>query len=251
MLRNKIYLAAACLTLLLCGCKEEKIFVFHGDPGINFLKYDTRNGWNEVLGNLYFDINFGTFITEWEQSEYTVYVQAKLEGMMSSEPMKIRLTYDFDPEKPHVEVLFRDDYALMPNEYITEFEIVVKRPPVRDQLFGIPVKFDYANSDIVAGAEERQIFRLNVKDEFRFEDAGISQDLWDNMIEPVLGMYSNTKLRFMAYALQRRDLSHMAGGVTDRDRDAIRDKLAEYNDAHPGNPLKDENGDIVTFEPTI
>ena len=249
MFKRNICLPLLCCVALSAGCKQNEIITFSDLPGANFLRFDSREGWNETLGNLYIDRNFGIFIDEWDIPADTIYVQAKLEGMMSSEPIRIRLKYDYDPEQPHVEVIFRDDYAFAPGEYMAEFKIVVKRPPERDRLFAIPLTFDCENSDIIAGAVERQIFRLNIKDEYTFQTAQITDEVWENAIEPVLGPYSNTKMRFVAYALQRWNLSGLAGGVTLADKQTIVDKLAEYNGAHPGNPLRDENGEIVTFEP--
>ena len=241
------------MILLLCflwaGCNENEIIVFGDQPGINFLRYNSYNGWNDEAGDIFIERNFGLFMDQWETPTDTIRVWAKLEGMMSQEPLRVRLTYAFDPANPYVELVFRDDYVFKPHEYLTEFLIVVKRPPERDRVFNINLTFDYEHSDVVPGSNDRQVFRLTISDRLTFDMLRISQELWDNMIAPSLGAYSNVKMRFMSYALQSRDFSGMAGGVTANQRQTILNRLNEYNAAHPGNPLRDENGDVVVFEP--
>ena len=72
---------------------------------------------------------------------------------------------------------------------------------------------------------------------------------WDELKE-FFGEYSNTKYRFMIAN---------AGGITEFDTDKLswgelmnlrikfQNALQDYNNAHPGNPLKDENGVLVEF----
>ena len=70
-------------------------------------------------------------------------------------------------------------------------------------------------------------------------------------LEEFFGQYSDAKYRFM--------LAH-SDGVTDFNTDTMswaeltsfrikfQNALNEYNAAHPGNPLTDENGQLVSFE---
>ena len=69
-------------------------------------------------------------------------------------------------------------------------------------------------------------------------------------LEEFFGEYSDTKYRFML---------ENAGGLTEFDTDALtwaqlqsykimfQNALNDYNAAHPGNPLTDENGNLVSF----
>lgn len=73
---------------------------------------------------------------------------------------------------------------------------------------------------------------------------------WDDL-EEFFGSYSDTKYRFML---------NNAAGITGFDADTMSwaelqsykikfvNALNDYNDAHPGNPLTDENGVLVSFE---
>lgn len=74
---------------------------------------------------------------------------------------------------------------------------------------------------------------------------------WDDALKEFFGAYSNVKYRFM--------LSH-ADGLSEFDTDTMSwselqsykikfvNALNEYNESHPGEPLTDENGVLVTFD---
>ncbi len=74
---------------------------------------------------------------------------------------------------------------------------------------------------------------------------------WDDNLKEFFGDYSDVKYRFM--------LAN-AGGISEFDADSMTwaqlqsykirfvNALNEYNEAHPGSPLTDENGVLVTFD---
>jgi hypothetical protein len=96
-------------------------------------------------------------------------------------------------------------------------------------------------------------FQVGVNEEnhltFIWNDQLSRPSNWSDL-EPYFGTYSNTKYRFM---LQN------SGGVTEFDTETttwaqlmsfkimFQNALDEYNAAHPGNPLTDENGNLVSF----
>lgn len=72
---------------------------------------------------------------------------------------------------------------------------------------------------------------------------------WDKLQE-FFGQYSNTKYRFMianAGGITEFDTDQLSWGELMNLRIKFQNALQEYNDAHPGNPLKDENGVLVEF----
>ena len=250
MKKRILYLAALCCALF-AGCNENEILVFDSEPGINFLRYSGVLGWNETsnVGDMYFTRNFGTYINEWNVQTDTVYIRAKLEGKMSDKPLRVHLKYNLNPTD--LELIFRDDYQFQSNEYLIEFQIVIKRPSEIDRTFYAGVSFDFENSDVVAGgATDRQVFVLRVSDTFTLETAGLAEETWKNSVEPLLGAYSNVKLRFIAFALQNRILGYLGtSGLTANNIQTINNALEAYNAANPANPLRDENGELVSFEP--
>ena len=70
-------------------------------------------------------------------------------------------------------------------------------------------------------------------------------------LEPFFGAYSNVKYRFMLENLGNEgELSTetMSWAKLNSLRIRFQNALNEYNAAHPGNPLTDEYGNLVTFE---
>lgn len=100
-----------------------------------------------------------------------------------------------------------------------------------------------ATSDFQVGVEEQKRFTLI------WNDILTMPTNWDDL-EEFFGSYSNTKYRFM---IENSD------GITEFDADTMswaqlqsykmkfQNALNDYNDAHPGNPLRDENGVLVSF----
>ncbi len=70
-------------------------------------------------------------------------------------------------------------------------------------------------------------------------------------LEPFFGTYSNVKYRFMLEHLgDEGELSTdtMSWAKLNSLRIRFQNALNDYNAAHPGNPLTDEFGNLVTFE---
>ena len=70
-------------------------------------------------------------------------------------------------------------------------------------------------------------------------------------LEPFFGTYSNVKYRFMLDNLRAEDGTLSAETMTWAKLNSLKirfkNALDEYNAAHPGNPLTDEYGNLVTF----
>lgn len=100
---------------------------------------------------------------------------------------------------------------------------------------------------------ETDDFKVGVEEEKRFtliwSDVISRPSNWDDL-EEFFGTYSNTKYRFMI---------ENADGITEFDADTMtwaqlqslkmkfQNALNDYNDAHPGDPLRDEDGVLITF----
>ena len=73
---------------------------------------------------------------------------------------------------------------------------------------------------------------------------------WDSL-EPFFGTYSNVKYRFMLLNLRPDDGTLSAETMTWAKLNSLKirfqNALNDYNAAHPGNPLTDEYGNLVTF----
>lgn len=99
------------------------------------------------------------------------------------------------------------------------------------------------NSDFAIGVNEQNHFTLVWSDQ-------ISRPKnWDKL-EEFFGTYSDTKYRFMlanSPAGTEFDETKMTWAMLNSYKVKFANALYEYNNANPGNPLTDENNQLVTF----
>lgn len=100
-----------------------------------------------------------------------------------------------------------------------------------------------ANDDFQVGVNEQNHFTLI------WSDVLTRPTNWDDL-EEFFGTYSDVKYRFMI---------ENAGGISEFDADTMswaqlnslkikfQNALNDYNAAHPGNPLRDDDGVLITF----
>lgn len=232
----------------LVGCTEIQPEKFSDANGINFRSYGT-SGWSDDALGLKRANNFGVNFKEWNAPQDTVTIQVKLEGLTSELPLKIKLKGEKVEKFKMAEVIFADDYAFASGENLAELSVILKRPELADTVYQVNVVVDYAGSDVVAGTKERQKFLLEIKDEMTLKMVQITEADWDESIEWALGPYSKTRLRFVAYALKLTDFRNMAWyGPSSKQQQQVKDKLKEYNDAHPGKPVLDDDGTRLSFD---
>lgn len=100
-----------------------------------------------------------------------------------------------------------------------------------------------SSSDFQVGVEEQKQFTLI------WNDILTMPSNWDDL-EEFFGSYSNTKYRFMienADGITEFDADTMSWAQLQSYKMKFQNALNDYNDAHPGNPLRDENGVLVSF----
>lgn len=98
-------------------------------------------------------------------------------------------------------------------------------------------------TDFKTGVEEQKRFTLI------WSDIITKPKNWDDL-EEFFGSYSDTKYRFMienADGITEFDTDTMSWAQLQSYRIKFQNALNDYNDAHPGDPLKDENGVLVSF----
>lgn len=101
-----------------------------------------------------------------------------------------------------------------------------------------------ANDDFQTGVNEQNHFTLI------WNDVLTRPTNWDDL-EEFFGTYSDVKYRFMI---------QNAGGISEFDADTMswaqlnslkikfQNALNEYNEEHPGNPLRDDDGVLISFD---
>lgn len=101
-----------------------------------------------------------------------------------------------------------------------------------------------ASNDFQVGVEEQKQFTLI------WSDIITKPKNWDDLAE-FFGSYSNTKYRFMienSNGVSEFDSDEMSWAQLQSYKIKFQNALDDYNEAHPNNPLKDENGVLVTFD---
>ena len=231
----------------LAGCTEIEPEKFSAANGVNFMSKIT-DGWSDDVDGLKIAYNFGVNFKEWNAPQDTVVIQVKLEGLNNEQPLKIRLKGEKVEKFSMADLVFADDYAFTPGKNTTQLSVILKRPAQTDVVYQTNVMVDYATSDVVAGTKERQKFLLEVKDELTLKMVQITESDWVTSIEKKLGAYSKTRLRFIAYALKLTDFRSMGWyGPSAKQITQVQEKFKEYNDAHIGNPILDDDGTPLVF----
>ena len=242
--------------LLSIGCKEEKINLYDEPYAINFGKLKDKSG---TMPNLLdpapqsIEVNFA-LLPIFNQQTDTLQIPVQLMGKIPDKPLKIVFTTIADADYSLAKVAFKEDgYRIDKNKYAETLPIYVDKPLKADTEYRAILTFNYQKSDVEAGADYLQKITLKVTDKFTLQDAQLTMDDWNTSIAPKIGAYSNVKLRFIAYAFRKAKPEPIHIGYLKylayypQYVEIIENELIKYNEAHPDNPLKDENGNIVTF----
>jgi len=132
--------------------------------------------------------------------------------------------------------------VLPANRYSVTLPVTLKRTSDLQNV-GVRLFIRVAESpDFKAGVKERD--HLLVK----WNDILSRPNNWDELVE-FFGTFSLVKYRFMLNNIGVSEFSAqtMTWAQLMNYRIILRTALNEYNDAHPGNPLRDENGQYVSF----
>ncbi|MDR3245866.1 MAG: DUF4843 domain-containing protein [Prevotellaceae bacterium] len=132
--------------------------------------------------------------------------------------------------------------VLPANSYSVTLPVTLKRTADL-QNAGVRLFIQVAESpDFKPGVKERNHLLL------KWNDVLSRPNNWDELVE-FFGTFSLVKYRFMLNNTGVPEFSAqtMSWAQLMNYRIILRTILNEYNDAHPGNPLRDENGQYVTF----
>lgn len=253
-MRKNILICLVCVMsgmFFLSSCHYEEMPLYEDIFRINFLGTDKDNKDTDDPSTFKAEYNFGTNVGGDTVLVDTVRVKVRLLGDLSGEPLKITLAARKYGEASLADVEFQNPYELTDSAYRAVLNVVIKRPVERDKEFKAQLYFDYANSDVQSGIDSLQTYLLTVKDELTLEMCGLDEDFWETDVKGVMGAYSNNKLRFCVKALKSTNFGTWYYGYyyIMRAATTCREELQKYNDAHPDDKLKDENGNLISFDP--
>ncbi len=245
--------------LVYCSCEEYEM-VDYGEGGeINFMGDYYRGErakpwWVDEVKYLSYEKNLGINPLGDSLMMDTVVLGVKIMGMTTSYDRKVVLKVN--PPKQHaLEVIFPEEYVVPADTGMATFRVVMKRPPVRDTVYTTEVIFDYDRSDFKRGTEERQVFKLEARDEVSMELWKVTEEEWyvedDESPALFLGDYSNTKARFIITLLNCPDFSKWYNSEEFWEvimSNLLYDALEEYKSNADNPPLLDENtGEWIKF----
>ena len=229
-------LLAACF-LASCSSADEDFF-YQDEPRVRLVGEDT---WAAGTDSVTFSfVAYGSDVTEQE-----ILVDAQIMGEVQSRDRVVNIAVDQNLTTADASMYTVPSTVTVPaGEAKGTFTVVLKRvAALQSKTVRLYIKVAESADFKVGVNEENHITMI-------WNDILSRPSNWASL-EPYFGAYSDTKYRFM--------LSN-SGGAGEFSTETMswaqlmsfkirfQNALNEYNAAHPGNPLTDENGNLVTFE---
>lgn len=128
------------------------------------------------------------------------------------------------------------------NSYSVPFNVVLKRTPDLSSK-NVRLRIRITDSgDFKTGVVEHNSFTI------KWNDMLSRPRNWDELAE-FFGAFSLTKFRFIidTLGIGEFDTNVMTWGQLNNYRIVMKNALTAYNETNPGNPMKDENGQLISF----
>lgn len=239
---NKVVAGVVCtllFSLFMTSCSStDENFFYQDEPRVRLVG---ENIWAAGTDSVTF--SFVAYTSDVIQKE--IMVDAQIMGEVADRNRVVNLTVDPNLTTADANMYeFPSTVTIHAGEAKVTFTVVLKRVSVLESKT-VRLYIKVAESaDFKPGVnEENHIIMI-------WNDILSRPNNWDSL-EPYFGVYSDTKYRFM--------LAN-SGGAGEFSTDTMswaqlmsykmrfQNALNEYNDAHPGHPLTDEFGNLVTFE---
>lgn len=253
--------------LFYSSCTKEEVYSFTGEPAINFTSQEYQLG---DMPNSQKDPDnpdqmgyTSNFTVHYEKGQFTdkydtVYVKAKLEGMLQEHPLRVNLAYESVEGYDTPILVLPKDSVIKAGEYYVRMAVLVERPAVYNKEYQVKITFDYANSDVVAGSKERQSIILKASDKYEItqQNMGVgSEEEWNSAFGPYIGVYGPVKVRFILSVFKGRTAQIFVytpygfgiGFDNPSNVATLKEALDAYNAKHGA--LTEPDGTVVTFEP--
>ena len=241
MKTNK-YFKGLCALILLCAlfasCSTDEDFFYQDEPRVRLVGEEI---W--AVGTDSVTFSFVAYASD--VTEKTIYVDAQVMGNVADHDRTVIIEVD-----PQLTTASTAQYTAPTSVVIPAgqakgtFPVVLRRDAsLQSKTVTLYLKVT-ANSDFKPGVNEENHIR------FIWNDILSRPNNWSDL-EPFFGAYSDVKYRFM---LTNSDgagdfsTETMSWAQLMSYKIRFQNALNEYNAAHPGNPLTDEYGNLVTFE---
>lgn len=231
------YLLGAVLAMTMVACSNDQDFYYRDTPRVRLVGPEA---WTVGSDSLTF--SFVTYPTD--TTEKVMMVNAVIMGTPQDHDRTANIVVDNDLTTASPQQYSLPATVTIPaGKTSAAFPVTLRRDAsLQQQTVRLYIKVA-PSDDFQPGVNEENHLLLV------WNDILSKPTNWDELKE-FFGEYSNTKYRFMIAN---------AGGITEFDTDKLswgelmnlrikfQNALQDYNNAHPGNPLKDENGVLVEF----
>ena len=232
-----LLLLAPC-SLLLSSCSTDEEFYYQDEPRVRLVG---EKMWAAGTDSVTF--SFVAYQSDFVQKD--IMVEAQIMGNVVDRDRTVNLAVDAEKTTAAASQYVVPNSVVVPSGQTKgTFVVTLKRDAsLQSKSVRLYVKV-IDSGDFKPGVnEENHVV-------FIWADVLSKPNNWADL-EPFFGAYSNVKYRFMLENLGNEgELSTetMSWAKLNSLRIRFQNALNEYNAAHPGNPLTDEYGNLVTFE---
>ena len=230
-----LLLSASCLTS--CSSADEDFF-YQDEPRVRLVgDYTWAVGSDSITFSF---VAFGSEVTEMEMK-----VDAQIMGEVANRNRVVNLSADAAKTTAAANMYsFPSTVTIPAGEAKATFPVVLKRDAsLASKTVRLYIKVD-ESGDFKSGVNEENHIMLI------WSDVLSKPKNW-NDLEPFFGSYSDSKYRFMLVnsdGAGEFSTETMSWALLNSYRIRFQNLLNDYNAAHPGNRMTDENGQLVTFE---
>ena len=237
---NKRYLIALSFSAaLLTSCSStDEDFFYQDEPRVRLVgDYIWAVGTDSISFSF---VAYGSEVTEKE-----ILVDAQIMGEAENRDRVVNLSVDPARTTADASLYTVPSTVTIPAGAVkATFPVILKRSAAL-QTKTVRLYLQVAESaDFKAGVNEENHIKLIWSDVLQ------KPKNWDTL-EPFFGTYSDVKYRFMlanSNGAGEFSTDTMSWAMLNSYRILFQNALNAYNAAHPGNPLTDENNQLVTFE---
>lgn len=235
------YIIPFIIAWIFMSCKKQALQSYENDPRINveFVK-------NETVSDSVF---YSFVIKNTSVVKDTIPITANIMGEPADHDRVIKLEADPSGTTAMEGTHYELGELIMPaNAYSAELPVIIKRTDdLQEKTIRLTLRV-VASADFKPGAPE--LSRVVIV----WNDILSKPSNWDELWDLIFGAYSRTKHQFI------NDHTNLAGKYEDNAyieeislllfsyTSVVREALVEYNNAHPGHPLRDEDTDeLISF----
>jgi hypothetical protein len=255
---KRILKTLAFFLILLTSCREEQLPEYNNRPGLYFFResYSGANVQRDSVSFMFFAKAVRT------DSQYVQYIDVRTVGFPENRDRRFTL----------VQTNLGEDNAAIPGVHYVAFD-----DPLMEQLLVIPANATEYNVPVICkndaslsakkvrlkiaiGENENFKVGIHAQKEFviNFTDMAVRPNTWvDDKPTmnwfPWFGYWSAVKMRLISMTLGFYDFDYEYDRTLDFSflKDYYARKMyrlvREYNEAHPGNPMRDENNNLIEF----